>query len=139
MWRSSGRSGPASTSWTTLAQFAFCSPYHPGAQDDGPLLEASEVALGARPQAAAASMYRRLFFESHAMVLQDLKNRMERTDTEAKILPLSEKVERIRQLKDITQALEPSQNLKAKAVQQYEENSLRFLELHTCTSREQEI
>ena len=131
---------------TTFAQFAFCCAYHPGAQDDTPLLVALEGYLGARPQGAAAATYRRLFFKSHALALQDLKNRMERTESsEAKILPLSEKVERIRRLKDrlqgilITQALEPSHALIDKVVQQYEENSLRFIELHSCTSREQEI
>ena len=130
----------------TYAQFAFCSPYQPGALNDGPLLDELENCLGARPQGAAAANFRRLFFESHALALQDLKNRMERTEhTEAKVLPLSEKVERIRQLKTdlpgilITPNLEPSHSLIDKAVQQYEENSLRFLELHTCTSREQEI
>ena len=71
---------------------------------------------------------------------------MERTDhTEAKILPLAEKVERVNFIKQklpgllITQTLEPSHQLIDKAVQQFEENSIRYLDLTTCTSREQEV
>ena len=74
-----------------------------------------ERVLGSRPDAAESAKFRRLFFEAHALCLQDLKSRLERTESsETKILPLAEKVERIRQLKVrlngliITPALEPS-------------------------------
>ena len=39
----------------------------------------------------------------------------------------------------ITPALEPSHQLIDKAVQQFKENSIRYLDLTTCTSREQEV
>ena len=130
----------------TYAKFAFCCNYQPGSQDDGPLFNFLEATLGSRPEGASAASFRRLFFESHALCLQDLKSRLERNDnTDAKILPLAEKVERVAMLKnkltglEITTELEPSHQLIDKAVQQYEENSLRYLDLTSCTSREQEI
>ena len=130
----------------TYAKYAFCCNFQPGSQDDTPLFNFIEAALGAKPSGASASNFRRLFFESHAMCLQDLKNRLDRNEnTEAKILPLAEKVERVSHLKEklsgleITSDLEPSHHLIDKAVQQYEENSIRFLDLTSCTSREQEI
>ena len=120
--------------------------FQPGSQDDSQLFNFLEAALGVKPSGASASNFRRLFFESHALCLQDLKNRLERNEnTEAKILPLAEKVERVSLLKeklsglDITADLEPSHNLIDKAVQQFEENSLRYLDLASCTSREQEV
>lgn len=130
----------------TYAKYAFCSTYQPGAADEAPLMQFLETVLGQRPDAEQSAKYRRLFFEAHALCLQDLKGKLERTEhTEAKILPLAEKVERIQLIKQklsgllITPALEPSHQLIDKAVQQYEENSLRYLELTSCTSREQEI
>ena len=128
----------------TYAKYAFCSQYQPGAQDEKPLVEFLEQAIGHAPNGEMMSKYRRLFFESHALCLQDLRQKVERTDhTETKVLPLAEKVERVNQVKArlpgllITQQLEPSHQLVDKAVQQWEENSLRYIELTACTSREQ--
>ena len=130
----------------TYAKYAFCSQYQPGAQDEKALVEFLEHAIGQAPNGEMMSKYRRLFFESHALCLQDLRQKVERTDhTETKVLPLAEKVERVNQVKArlpgllITQQLEPSHQLVDKAVQQWEENSLRYIELTACTSREQEI
>ena len=130
----------------TFAQYAFCCTYSPGGSDEKPLLDRIEGAIGAKPSAAEVANFRRLFYESHALALNDLKTRLERTENaEAKSLPLAEKVDRIQQLKGrltgllITQALEPSHALIDKAVQQYEDNCLKFLDLSICTSREQEI
>ena len=130
----------------TFAKYAFCSQYQPGAPDERPLIEFLTNCLGGAPTEAMMSKYRRLFFESHALCLQDLRQKVERTDhTETKVLPLAEKVERINQVKAklpgilITQQLEPSHQLVDKVVQQWEENSLRYMELSACNSREQEI
>ena len=130
----------------TFAKYALCSQYQPGAQDEEPLVDFLANALGQVPTGEMMSKYRRLFFESHALCLQDLRQKVERTEhTETKVLPLAEKVERVNQTKArlpgllITQQLEPSHQLVDKAVQQWEENSLRHNELTACTSREQEI
>ena len=94
----------------------------------------------------SAPAFRRLFFEAHALALQDLKSRLERGDSaETRILPLAEKVERVRLLRErlpglvLTLQSEPSHSLIDKAVQQFEDNCIRYLEPGRCTSREQEI
>ena len=129
----------------TYAEFAFCCAYTPGSSDEKPLFDHLESILGARPTGAQAANLRRLFFESHSHCLQDLKARLERSDSsEAKILPLAEKMQRIADLKTrlpsvmLTPALEPSHSLVDKAVHQWEEGCVHYLELHKCTSREQE-
>ena len=105
-----------------------------------------EAVLGVAPTGESLGKFRRLFFESHALCLQDLRQKVERTEhSDAKVLPLAEKVERVNQIKArlpgllITQQLEPSHQLIDKAVQQWEENSLRYIELSSCRSREQEV
>lgn len=64
----------------TFAKFAFCCNYQPRSQNDAPLLTYLETILGSKPEGAAALSYRRLFFESHALCLQGLKSKLERTD-----------------------------------------------------------
>ena len=130
----------------TFAKYAFCSQFQPGSSDETPLKRFLEETLGTEPNTDKMAKFRRLFFESHALCLQELRQKVERTEhTEVKVLPLAEKVERVNLVKQklpgllMTQQLEPSHQLIDKAVQQYEENSLRYLELGTCTSREQEI
>ena len=79
------------------------------------------------------------------MALQDLKARLENKDpTESRTLPLSEKVERVRLLKSRLPGLvitpsEPSHSLIDRAVQQFEENSLSYIDLGKATSRQQEV
>jgi hypothetical protein len=124
----------------------FCSEYKPGGPDEKPLVTFLETTLGEVPNGEMMSQCRRLFFESQALCLQDLRQKVERTEhSDAKVLPLAEKVEKINQLKVrlparlITQQLEPSHRLVDKAVQQWEGNGLRYLELTACTNREPEV
>ena len=130
----------------TFAKYAFCSPYQPGQGDEKPLVDFLQETLGQLPGGESLAKFRRLFFESHALCFQDLKQKVERTETsETRVLPLAEKVERVNLVKAklpgllITQQLEPSHQLIDKAVQQWEENSLKYIDLTSCTSREQEI
>ena len=122
----------------------FCSEYKPGGPDEKPLVTFLETTLGEVPNGEMMSQCRRLFFESQALCLQDLRQKVERTEhSDAKVLPLAEKVEKINQLKVrlparlITQQLEPSHRLVDKAVQQWEGNGLRYLELTACTTENQ--
>lgn len=130
----------------TYAQYAFCTAYQPGTGSDDTLFEHLETVLGTRPTGATAAHYRRLFFESHSMALKDLQSRLERSDTsEVKILPLAEKAQRIEDLRRrlpgvmLSSSLEPSHALIDRAVHQFEENCIKLIELHQCTSRESEI
>ena len=131
---------------STFSQLAFCCAYQPGAQTDDALFDHLESVLGSKPSGSEAASYRRLFFECHAMALKDLQSRLERSDSsEVKILPLAEKVQRLDDLRRrfpgvmLSPSLEPSHNLIDKAVHQAEENCVRLIQLHNCTSREQEI
>ncbi|CAJ1337969.1 unnamed protein product, partial [Effrenium voratum] len=112
---------------------------------DQPLMDHLRGILGAAPSGAAASSYCRLYFESHALSLQDLKSRLERSESsEARVLPLAEKMERIRQQKQRLQGLiwtpctEPSNALIDKVCQQMDDGCVAYLELSRCTSRQQE-
>ena len=130
----------------SFSQFAFCCAYQPGNGNEDTLFDYLETILGVKPIGAAASNYRRLFFECHAMALKDLQSRLDRSDTsEIKILPLAEKVQRLENLKAkfpgvmLSTTLEPSHALIDKVVHQFEENCVKLVELTACTSREQEI
>ena len=101
--------------------------------------------LGVRPSAALAASFRRLFFFSHALALQDLKGKLERGDGgEPRVLPLAEKVQRIKDQEArltgvvFTPNVSPSYSLIDKAVQQAEEGVVQYIELTKCTSRQQE-
>ena len=102
----------------TFAKCAFCSQFQPGSADETPLKGFLEESLGEAPGTDRMSKFRRLFFESHALCLQELRQKVERTEhTETKILPLPEKVERVNLVKQklagllVTPALEPSHQL----------------------------
>ena len=130
----------------SFSQFAFCCSYQPGGSSEEALFDHLESVLGTKPTGASAANIRRLFFECHAMALNDLQSRLERSDTsEVKILPLAEKVQRLQLLKKKfpgvmpSTTLEPSHSLIDKVVHQYEENCVKLVELTACTSREQEI
>ena len=84
----------------TFAKYAFCCPFQPGSADEKPMLNFWEGALGEVPNTGKVSKLRRLFFESHALCPQALRQKEERTDhTEPKILPLAEKVKRVNFIK----------------------------------------
>ena len=73
----------------SYAAYAYCCTYQPGQNDDTALTNFLATTLGAPPSAAATTKFRRLFFEAHALSLEDLKSRAERTEaSEARILPL---------------------------------------------------
>ncbi len=77
--------------------------------------------------------------------LQDLKSRLDRTDASgARAVPLPEKMERLRQLKQrltgitFTPVTEPSHSLIERACQQMEDGVVAYIELSKCSSRADE-
>ncbi len=130
---------------TTFAGFAYATTYQPGQADDAPLLTFLATSFGARPDAGTAASCRRLFLESHTLALEDLKSRLDRSEsTEARTIPLAEKMERIRQqqtrLRGVTfsPTVMPSHALIDKCCQQMEDQCLTYIELTKCTSRQDE-
>ena len=84
----------------SFARYAYCTAYQPGQVDDTPLVQFWTRALAADPDAGTLASARRLFFESHALALDELKTRSERTESsEARTIPLAEKMDRMRNLK----------------------------------------
>ena len=129
----------------TFAQYAYCTTYQPGHSDDKALLDFLADAFGAPLEAGEAASCRRLFFESHALSLEDLKSRVERSESsEARTLPLAEKMERLKQVKkklagiSFTPQTEPSHSLIDKVCQQAEDNVVSYIDLTKCTSRHDE-
>ena len=128
---------------TSYATFAYCCNFQPG--DDTALTAFLTTALGAPPSAASASKFRRLFFEAHALSLEDLKSRADRNETsEARVIPLAEKMDRIRQQQQrlagisFTPQSEPSHSLIDKVCQQLDDNVVSYIDLQKCTSRQDE-
>ena len=129
----------------SYATYAYCSTYQPGQNDDTALITFLTTTLGSAPSAAATTRFRRLFFEAHALSLEDLKSRADRSESsEARIIPLAEKMDRIRQQKErlsglsFTSQSEPSHALIDKVCQQLEDNVITYIELNRCTSRQDE-
>ena len=129
----------------SFARYAYCTAYQPGQVDDTPLVQFWTRALGDDPDAGTLASARRLFFESHALALDELKTRSERTEpSEARTIPLAEKMDRMRNLKarltgiTFTPSSEPSHNLIDRACQQLEDNVLTYIPLNKCTSRQDE-
>ena len=118
---------------------------HAKAVFDSALKDFLNDALGAAPDSASMSRYRRLFFEAHALSLEDLKSRVDRSESsEARVVPLPEKLDRIRLQKarlvgiSFTPAVEPSHSLIDRACQQLEDNVVSYIELSKCSSRQDE-
>ena len=131
---------------TSYATYAYCCNFQPGQADDAPLTAFLTTTLGAEPSASVASKFRRLFFEAHALSLEDLKSRAERSESsEARVIPLAEKMDRIRLQKErlagisFTPKSEPSHSLIDKVCQQLDDNVVSYIELQKCTSRRMKL
>ena len=129
----------------SYATYAYCCTFQPGQVDDTALRDFLKDALGAEPDTATSSKFRRLFFEAHALSFEDLKARVDRSESsEARVVPLPEKLDRIRLQKErlvgisFTPSVEPSHSLIDRACQQLEDNVLSYIELNRCSSRHDE-
>ena len=130
----------------TFGSFAYCCAYVPGTPDETPLLDAIATALARPATPAEMTVLRRLFAESHTVSLQDLRNRIDKPSdsTPTKVMPAeraaryADQAARLVGLK-LTGPLEPSNALIDSVFALVEDNQLKYLPLHTLTSREQEL
>lgn len=129
----------------TFSAFAFISAYQPSSQDESPFIAALKSYFNEDPKDHLPAL-RRLFFESHTLAVQDLRDRYEgRTSQEPRKLSMLDRVDRLRRLKKdlpgptIDSLLEPSHALVDKVVTQAEEQCLTPIPLSACTSRESEM
>ena len=131
----------------TFGEFAFIVPFVSGQPDDNLLKDALTLALGGEPDVLTMPRYRRLLFESHAMVLSDTKSKVERTEESLpKKLPMPERTQRHEaQVKRLSPGIsivdwnEPSFALLDAVQQQYEDAQLRYIAIEACTCRVQEM
>ena len=129
----------------TFANFAFISPYQPNSIDEAPVVQALKDILGVEPGDFLPT-YRRLFYESHTMAVQDLRPKLDaREGQEPRKLAMPERMERLNRLKasltglTLDAQLEPSHALVDRIVAMAEEQSIYYVDLSLCTSRESEV
>ena len=131
---------------STFGTFAFSCAFQPGTGDEAPFVKLITDVLSRPPTIGELAMLRRLFFESHAVCLQDMKNRVDRpTDsTPTKVLPAErasryqDQVQRLSGF-DISGPLEPSYALIDTVFAMVESNELKYIPIYKLTSREQEV
>lgn len=130
---------------STYAAFAFICPYQPTGNDEKPFTDALEDILGG-PPGDYLPVYRRLFYEAHTLAVQDLRSRLESRDgQEPRKLAMPERMERLNQLRasltglTLDSQLEPSHALVDRVVAMAEDQSIHYLDLSVCTSRETEV
>ena len=129
----------------TFAGFAFVSAYQPNSQDEKPFVDALTDILGAGP-GDLLPVFRRLFYESHTLAIQDLRTRLESRDNqEPRKLAMPERMDRLGRLKaalpgiTLDAQMEPSHALVDRVVAMAEEQSVYYIDLSLCTSRESEV
>ncbi|CAE7224123.1 unnamed protein product [Symbiodinium sp. CCMP2592] len=130
----------------TYASLAFCQPHQANSGiDDVALMRHVGSLVSSALSAHQTTALRRLAFEAQALALQDLRSKLERTsDSEPKVLPLQEKLERSSRLQNrlvgvtFTDHNQPAHALVDKASQQFDEGVLQYLQLNKCISRYQE-
>jgi hypothetical protein len=130
----------------TFGTFAFCCPYVPGQPDEEPFKIAMTTLLGREATLGESAGLRRLYYESHAMALSEMKSKVDRTESdEPKALPAAEREARLRAQRArltgviITPATQPSNALVDRCFQQLEDQIIKYVPLHRCASREAEL
>ena len=129
----------------TFAQYAFVANYQPQSTDEKPLRDMLADILGADP-GDRMPVFRRLFYESHTLAIQDLRSRLDQRDgQEPRKMAMPERLERLKRLRadlpglTIDANLEPSHALVVKVMSMIEEQAIFYIDLPSCTSREAEI
>ena len=128
-----------------FSAFAFVSSYQPNAPDETPFIKPVQSYVGEDPAAHLPAL-RRLFWESHTLAVQDMRDRFEaRPSQEPKKLSMPDRVDRLKRLKTaltgltIDTVMEPSHDLVDRFVAQAEEQCFAPVALSLCTSRETEM
>ena len=131
--------------YDTFGKLAFCSAYRPGQSDEAPLMTALANILGRNVDDGEAPALRRLHFEASTLVMSDMKNRVERTDTtEPRRLPMAERTSRLEKQRNdlvgvvINQDNEPSHSLVDKIFQQLDDGCVVWIPWEQLSSRAKE-
>ena len=130
----------------TFAILAFVSEYNPGAASEKPLIDTFEEILGRKAEVVEKSSFRRLFHEAYALVTQEMKAVVEKSDDSVnRKLSQPERSDRYKRQCDKLTGMtikgpnEPSDSLVDMACNMYDANRIKWIEWSKCTSKEQEM
>ena len=132
----------------TFGSFAFVVPFATkDASDAADRLKASVTELlGTAVTSGQMSKFRRLLFESHAIVMSEARHRIDRTeDSLPRKIPAPERVQRhkaqVARYPDVAIAgwNEPSHSLLDEVQSQREDQNIRYVPIERCTCRRQEL
>ena len=131
---------------TTYGKLAFAHG-QPGVPLDEAAFNAFALAsLGAMANLGDTAVLKRLLFESHTLVLAQLKQQvMDPDGSSSRKMPPVEREARMESLKRrlpgvvVERQMEPSHSLLESCIQQWETRQLKFLSPEKCTSRQWEI
>jgi hypothetical protein len=134
----------------TMAKLTFVSNSQPGMGDDSAFLQMLVKNLHLTTVAdlndGELAGWRRVWFESHTIVVSDLRQKVERTEDSApRRLPVPERAAKLAAQQArlfgvaITGALVPSYSLIDFTVGMREDEMLKYIEPAMCTSREDEL
>ena len=130
----------------TFGSLAFSSDATPTSNSEDKFKAALEGLVGEAIEGAQMIPLRRLWFESHALVLSDIRSRTERTETDQpRKMPLAERLARIEKQKKelkglvLNAANEPSHALVDKFQSMIEDGYITYIGPDKCMSREEEI
>lgn len=130
----------------TMSKFAFGCAFQPHSPDETPLTDMFRTVLTRDPTISELSILRRLWYESHACMVQDMRGRIERTDLDGpkKIAPAERASRLVAQQARLSglvikDDLEPSFGLLDRVCQQFDQDQLTYIGPDECGSRAQEI
>ena len=133
-------------SMDTMSKFAFGCSFQPHSPDESPLTEMFRTVLTRAPTISETAQLRRLWYESHACMIQEMRGRIERTDSDSpKKMAPAERASRLQlqqaRLQGLVIAgdLEPSFGLLDRVCQQFDQDQLSYISPEECGSRGQEI
>jgi hypothetical protein len=133
-----------------LAKLAFCCSYTPSMPDENPLVSFFTKTLVREGDdtldAGTLSGLRRAFFEAHTFMLAELRQKVEKKPDDApKSMPQPERTARLLSQRTrlsgvpIQGPSEPSNSLIDLVAQQKEDETIRYIDLTLCVSRESEV
>ena len=130
----------------TFGSLAFSSDATPTSNTESKFKTAVEGLIGEAIDDSEMIPLRRLWFESHALVLSDIRSRTERTESDQpRKMPLAERLARIEKQKKelkglvLDAASEPSHALVDKFQSMIEDGYITYIGPDKCMSREEEI
>ena len=130
----------------TFGSLAFSSEATPTSNTETKFKDAIEALISDALTPGEMIPLRRLWFESHALVLSDIRSRTERTESDQpRKMPLAERMARIEKQKKelkglvINAASEPSHALVDKFQSMIDDGYLTYIGPEKCLSREEEI